>query len=331
MNARNFRSPRLIAAVIFLAAGCSTAGHNAALSSASGSDITLAALPTADLAGLYIAQDDGLFAQQGLHVTIEKIPSSAAIVADQLKGDVDISAGSYIPYIVAQAAGARFRILAEASTLRPDTRVLVTTAGSQITSVADLVGKKIGVNGTNSIGTLLISALLSGQGIPPDKVHFITDSGGFPVMPGQLRDGAWDAAFLAEPYVSLAGEEYGERVFADLDQGATLNFPIDGYLATQAWVQKYPKTAAAFLRAIEEGQRLADTDRAAVEAAIGESDKLPAEATSVMALPDFPAGPVDRTSIQREAEAMLQFGMLGSEYTAEVQQGALVGSMIGPG
>jgi NitT/TauT family transport system substrate-binding protein len=69
-------------------------------------------------------------------------------------------------------------------------------------------------------------------------------------MPGQLQDRAWDAAFLAEPYVSLAGEEYGERVFADLDQGATLNFPIDGYVATQAWAKQYPKTAAAFVRAI---------------------------------------------------------------------------------
>jgi NitT/TauT family transport system substrate-binding protein len=334
LNTGKFRPAPLIAAVIiFLAAGCGTAG-NLALSSLSKPeepDITLAALPTADLAGLYIAQDDGLFAQQGLRVTIEKIPSSAAVISDQLKGDVDISAGSYIPYILAQAAGARFRILAEASTLRPDTRVLVITARSPITTIADLVGKKIGVNGTNSIGTLLINALLAEQGISPSKVHLITDSGGFPVMPGQLQDGAWDAAFLAEPYVSLAGEEYGERVLADFDQGATLNFPIDGYVATQAWAQKYPKTVAAFVRAIEEGQALADTNRPVVEAAMRKSDQLSADVTAVMALPDFPTGPVDTVSIQREAEAMLQFGMLGSEYAPEVNQGTLVKPMISPG
>jgi NitT/TauT family transport system substrate-binding protein len=317
--------------IIFLAAGCSTAGNNAALSSASKPDITLAALPTADLAGLYIAQDDGLFAQQGLHVKIEKIPSSAAIIADQLKGEVDVSAGSYIPYILAQAAGAKFRILAEASTLRPYTRVLVTDADSRITTISDLVGGNIGVNGTNSIGTLLISALLSARGISPNEVHLVTDSDGFPAMPAQLQGGAWDAAFLAEPYVSLAGEQYGERVLADLDQGATLNFPIDGYVATQAWAAKYPQTAAAFVRALEEGQRLADTDRAAVETAMRESDNLPSEVTAVMALPDFPVGPVDEASIQREAEVMHQFGMLGSGFTTEAEQGALVGSMISPG
>jgi NitT/TauT family transport system substrate-binding protein len=268
--------------------------------------------------------------QQGLHVTIEKIPSSAAIIADQLQGQVDISAGSYVAYISAQAAGARFRILAEASTLQPDTRVLVTTADSRVTTIAQLAGKTIGVNGTNSIGTLLISALLAQHGISPGKVTFVTDAKGFPAMPAQLRNGTWAAAFLAEPYVTVAGEAYGERELADLDQGATLNFPIDGYMATQAWAEKYPKTAAAFVRAIQEGQALADSDRAAVEAAMGESDSLPHQVTALMALPDYPVGPVDARRIQRTAEAMLQFGLLGQQYAAEVQQGTLVASMIGP-
>jgi NitT/TauT family transport system substrate-binding protein len=325
-------APSIVAAIIVLAAGCTTGSGNAASSSGlEKPDVTVAALPAADLAGLYVAQDDGFFAQQGLHVKIVKIASSAAVIADQLKGEVDITAGSYVAYITAQAAGARFRILAEASALRPHTRVLVITTGSSVRTVNDLVGKKIGLNGTNSIGTLLISALLAEHGISPGKVTFVTDAKGFPAMPAQLQDGAWSAAFLAEPYVTVAGENYGDRELADLDQGATLNFPIDGYMATQAWAQKYPKTAAAFVRAIEEGQALADNNRAAVEAAMGESDSLPHRVTALMALPDFPVGPVDASRIQRTAEAMLQFGLLGPQYAAEVQQGTLVESMIGPG
>jgi NitT/TauT family transport system substrate-binding protein len=335
MRAWNWRAASLIAAAItVLAAGCASGSGSAALSSLSRPeepDVTVAALPTADLAGLYIAQDDGFFAQQGLHVKIEKIASSAASIADQENGEVDVTAGSYVAYIAAQAAGARFRILAEASALRPDTRVLVIPTDSPIKSPTDLVGKKIALNGTNSIGTLLISALLAEYGISPAKVTFVTDPGGFPVMPAELQGGAWAAAFLAEPYVTLAGENYGERELADLDQGAALNFPIDGYMATQAWVQKYPKTAAAFVRAIEEGQALADNDRTAVEGAMGESDNLPPLVTAAMSLPDFPVGAVDETQIQRTALAMLQYGLLGTQYTAEVQQGTLVRSMIAPG
>jgi len=334
MKAWNWYAAPLIAVITGLAAGCASGSGTAALSSLTTPeepDVTVAALPAADLAGLYVAQDYGFFAQQGLHVRIEKIASSAAVLAAQEKGQVDITAGSYVAYIAAQAAGARFRILAEASALQPDTRVLVISANSPIKSVNDLVGKKIGLNGTNSIGTLLISALLAQRGISPAKVTFVTDPGGFPAMPAGLRDGTWDAAFLAEPYVTVAGENYGERELADLDQGATLNFPIDGYMATQAWAVKHPKTVAAFVRAIEEGQELADNDRAAVEHAMEESDNLPHRVTAVMALPDFPVGPVDETRIQRTAEAMIQFGLLGAQYTAEVQQGNLVRSMIAPG
>jgi len=335
MKAWNWYAAPLIAVITGLAAaGCASGSGSAVLSSLSRPeepDVTVAALPAADLAGLYVAQDYGFFAQQGLHVRIEKIASSAAVLAAQEKGQVDVTAGSYVAYIAAQAAGARFRILAEASALQPDTRVLVISANSPIKTVNDLVGKKIGLNGTNSIGTLLISALLTQRGISPAKVKFVTDQGGFPVMPAQLRDGTWDAAFLAEPYVTVAGEDYGERELADLDQGATLNFPIDGYMATQAWAQKHPKTVAAFVRAIEEGQALADNNRAAVEHAMAESDNLPHRVTAVMALPDFPVGPVDETRIQRTAEAMLQFGLLGEQYTAEVQQGTLIRSMIAAG
>ncbi len=336
MNTRSFRAVPLITAVIMvLAAGCSTAGSNAASTSAAVTpevhDITVAAIPAVDLVGLYIAQDDGLFAQQGLHVTIEKIPSSQAIIAAQLKGQVDITAGSYVAYISAQAAGARFRILAEASILGPGTRALVTTGDSPITNIAGLAGKKIGVNGTNSIGTLLISALLSEHGISPKKVDFITDQKGFPAMPGQLQNGAWNAAFLAEPYITVAGEKYGDQVLADLDQGVTLNFPTDGYVATQAWVQKYPKTAAAFVRAIEMGQTIANRDTTAVQAAVARYDQLAPQVTAAMVLSGYPVGPVDETHIQRVAAAMLQFGMLGQEYATEVARGTLAESMVSPG
>ena len=278
----------------------------------------------------YIALADGLFTRQGLHVTIRQIPSSQAVIADQLKGQVDISAGSFIPYISAQAAGARFRILAEASTLAPDTRALVVTGNSRVTAVARLAGKTIGVNGTDSIGTLLVSMLLSAHGISPRKVTFVTDPGGFPAMPRQLKDGDWDAAFLAEPYITAAGEDYGEQMLADLDQGAAFNLPIDGYLATQAWAQQHPKTEAAFTRAIEQGQAIANSDASAVQAAMAQYDNLPPQITAAIALTGYPVGPVVEASIQRVAKAMLEFGILGRQDNAEVEQQTLIHSMVSP-
>ena len=112
-----------IIGVTVLAAGCSSGAGSAALTAAAPNpeepDITVAAIPAVDLAGLYIAQDRGLFARQGLRVTIVPVPSSQSVITEQLAGKVDISAGSYVAYLAAQATGARFRILAEASILSP--------------------------------------------------------------------------------------------------------------------------------------------------------------------------------------------------------------------
>jgi NitT/TauT family transport system substrate-binding protein len=110
-----------------------------------------------------------------------------------------------------------------------------------------------------------------------------------------------------------------------------MNFPIDGYVATQAWAQRYPNTAAAFVRAIEQGQLLANTDAAAVRAAIGKYDDLPPIVTAGIVPSRYPVGPVSQTRIQRVATAMLQFGLLSQAYATEVQQGTLVGSMVSLG
>jgi ABC-type nitrate/sulfonate/bicarbonate transport system substrate-binding protein len=118
--------------------------------------------------------------------------------------------------------------------LSPGTRALVVAGNSRITTVGQLAGRKIGVNGVNSIGTLLVAALLSAHGVSPGTVKFVTDPDGFPAMPGTLQHGAWSAAFLAEPYITAAGQQYGQLVLAGLDQGAVLSLPVDGYVATQA-------------------------------------------------------------------------------------------------
>ena len=345
MRTRSFLARRLFGVTIstvsvlaasVLVAGCSSGTGSAALTSSAAApetpDITVAAIPAVDLAGLYIAQDRGLFAQQGLHVTIVPVPSSQSVISQQLAGQIDISAGSYVAYLAAQAAGARFRILAEASTLSPDTRALVVTANSRITTVSQLAGRKIGVNGVNSIGTLLVAALLSAHGISPNAVKFVTDPDGFPAMPGTLQRDTWDAAFLAEPYITAAGQQYGQLVLADLDQGAVLNLPVDGYVATQAWLRAHPATAAAFTRAVEQGQAIANNDISAVQSILARHDNLPPEVTGSMAMPSsYPVGPVVAADIQRVAAAMLKFGVLSSRYATVVGRGTLVRSMLSPG
>jgi hypothetical protein len=74
---------------------------------------------------------------------------------------------------------------------------------------------------------------------------------------------------------------------------------------------------AAFVRAIEAGQAIAEAHVPAVQSAVGKADNLPPVVTALMALPDFPTGPVDDTQIQRIATAMLNFGCSASSTPAK--------------
>jgi NitT/TauT family transport system substrate-binding protein len=157
----------------------------------------------------------------------------------------------------------------------------------------------------------------------------VTDPKGFTTMASTLAKGSWSAAFFGEPFATQGEEEYGESPLADLDQGATSNLPVSGYIATQAWLDKNPNTAAAFVRAIQAAQLDADSNPNAARDALAESDGLPKIVTDVMAIPNFPVGGVDSARIQLEALDMIQFGMLNKKYTSVVDDGSLVKAMTG--
>jgi NitT/TauT family transport system substrate-binding protein len=332
MMIRNFRMPFAAAALVLAAVtGCAggSSSSSATLTDAS-ANITLAVVPSVNNTPAYIAQYEGFFARQGLHVTIKSMPSSAVVIADQLKGTVDICAGAYLPYIAQQVKGAHFRVLAEGSVMGVQDRVLLTRPGSPITSLRQLTGKTIGLEATDSIGTLLVSAALQEDGISPASVHFVTNPTGFKTMAKELAAGKYDAAFFGEPYATQAEEQYGDPVLAALGQGATQGLPFSGFTATQQWVDGHEATAAAFVRAIEQAQLVAATDTSTLRQAIDKSDNLSPIVGAVMALPGFPVGPVNATRLDRAANTMLEFGEINKKYSATVTSGSVISSMIDP-
>jgi NitT/TauT family transport system substrate-binding protein len=131
-----------------------------------------------------------------------------------------------------------------------------------------------------------------------------------PQMAAMLKAGKIAAAVLPEPFASQAEQSMGVTLLADLDQGATGAFPVQGCAATRQWASQHPTELAAFRAAFEQGQEIADTNRAAVEQAM---ESLPSplgvsrSTAAVMALDRYPVGPVDTVRIQRVADVMRQF------------------------
>ena len=282
-------------------------------------NITVNAFPAIDSAGLYVAQDEGLFAAQGLHVTIVPVPqgpppSTQDLINGQVAGKYDITAGDYVTYIEDQlgADGAPqhdLRIVAEASFLQPNVLTVLVKGGSQISQVGQLKGKNVSVNAPNDIGTLLINSLLVSHGLTPRQIHYTTVP--FPGVATALTapNSALTAAFAPEPFVSAGEAQAGLQELADLDQGSTQDFPIQGYAVTADWAKKYPNTLKAFTAALSQGQQIADTDRAATETAIEKYLGIPKQSAAFISLPAFPLG-VDPVRLQRVVGAMSRFGLL---------------------
>lgn len=316
------RVGKVIAAIglASLAAGCMSSSGSPAQSAAPGkTSIVVGAVPAADTAGLYIARQQGFFAAAGLHVKIVPIISAEDAISGQLKGTYDITLGNYVSYIQADAEQhADLRIIAEGSVIQPGNQEIVTLPGSRITTLAGLRGATLAVNVLNNIGTILVGLALEDDGMSLSEVKLVPIP--FPEMTAALKAHQVDAAWVPEPFLSSAEQQTGALEVADLDQGATQNFPIVGYAVTRTWEQKYPGTEAAFLRALEEGQTVADSDRGAVERAAESFLGVSPQAAAVMALPEFPLG-VDRVRLQRVADAMRRFGLLKQPFD--------VGQMIG--
>ena len=192
--------------------------------------------------------------------------------------------------------------------------------GSPVKTLADLKGKTVAINAPDNILYLLAASVLAEHGISPSTVHFVTKYN-FPEMPAALAAGKVDAAMLPEPFASVAEQTEGAVRLVDMDQGATTSFPVAGYVVTKEWAQKYPHTLAAFYRALEEGQEIADTNRSAVEQAMEDLPMKPEplgvskETAAVMALDNYPfstgpVGSVDPVRLQRVVNVMQQFLMI---------------------
>jgi NitT/TauT family transport system substrate-binding protein len=314
----------------FLSAGCGASGGNSApalqqVGNLEKTTLKVAVLANLDSAGFFVALHEGLFAAEGLHV--EYAPAfSDSIIAEQAKGQLDITGMNYVSYIQAQVNHvADLHIFAEGSVLQDGADVIMVMPHARAQSLAALKGRILGVNTTANIGYLLVASMLTQEGLkmriaakPAKNAVTLPSDTNFPFPASQpLISGQVSAAIMSEPFATQLAEQYGASIIADTNSGATTQFPMVGYAVTKAWAKANPNTLKAFDTALEAGQQIADTDRQAVEAAYvalpqgqGQVDRRTA---AIMALSNYPLG-VTPVRLQRVADVMKQFGFLKSSF-----------------
>jgi len=319
-----------ITAILMLAlAGCT--GALGGTSSASGglekTTLNVAVVPAVDSAGFFVALHEGLFKRQGLTINYTPATSSDTVINQQVAGKYDITGGNYVSYIQHYVQDhQQLEIVAEGSVMQQGSQAIYTLPTSKIKNLAELKGQLLGINAPHNINYLLAASVLTENGVTLGNVQFPAQPIPFPIMAKQLAAGKIAAAAMPEPFATAAEQQYGAVKLADLNQGATEEFPIQGYVATRAWAKANPNTLKAFVTALEQGQEIADTSRPAVEQAMESlngpmNGQIPPIVAAVMALNNYPIG-IDKARLQRVADEMLQFGLLHTRFD--------IGQLLGP-
>ena len=326
----------LVAAIPVVAlAACSSGGSSSSVATGpvpEVSTIVIDTVPTADAAGLYIAQDNGYFAKQGLTVKIVPINGGEYGMGDLQTGKAQLIEGNYVSFVLAQIAGKfaapnptnpaeaepskpiNMRIIADSSQMQAGNQALYVMPNSPYKTVQALAKDhaSIAINSANNIAQVLLGSLFTADGLKLNTIHQEVQPA-FPLTPHLLATDKFDAAWLPEPFGTEAEQEYGAVQLADFDQGSLQDFPIGTIVGNTPWVQSHPNTVAAFLRAYQEGQQVADTDRAAVEQALVTNAGVTKEIAATMTLDTYPLV-MDVPVMQRVSDAMYEFGVISKSY-----------------
>jgi NitT/TauT family transport system substrate-binding protein len=272
---RLFKRP-LVLVVAALALGvsaCSSGSSSSAAGStgaaASGkpelSTITIGALPSADSVTVQIAEDKGFFAQQGLKVKVIPETTTNAGTQGLLSHTMDFTGENYVGMFEAEKSvpNLNLRIVADNSQTSPNLYVMLVPKSSTLTSLAQLKGKKVGFPALGfNFGSMAADILMKPYN--ESSANFTTVVEPFSNAISALATHQVDAIFTTEPFVTTSEAAAGDRVLTDMLSGPLAGFPTACWGTNAAFVAKYPKTVAAFQRAMTEALGVAASNTAYV-------------------------------------------------------------------
>ena len=298
----------LVLAALLAAALAACGGHGSP-GRPETSTVTVGVPPVVDAAPLYLAERRGYFRQEGLTVRFQQFQDGEAIIPAMVAGSVQVSFSTYVSLFLAKSGGVDLTVIADGDSARPGFGGVYAMPGSPVRAPADLAGRKVAVDTLNDVADLSVTAVLRAAGVAASQLHLVQVP--LPEMAATLQRGQVDAAWLVEPYASAVRGALHARRVVDPFSGPTDGLPVGGYAVDRRFADQYPRTVAAFVRALRKG--VADAaDPSKVAAALPGSARVTAGAAGRLILPRYAAVP-DPARLQRVADLMRQQGKLTRE------------------
>jgi NitT/TauT family transport system substrate-binding protein len=299
-RAAGLRAGAAVATAVLLVTGCSgddggSAGGGGAEGGTGTQTIALGIIPIIDVAPVYLGQEQGFFADQGIELDLSAGQGGAAIVPGVASGSIDIGFGNNFSLVVAASSGLPLKVIAsgvDSTGDRERDQFTIVTDDPAITRPADLAGKRVATNTVNAIGDSVVSASVRADGGDPSTIQFVELP--FPNMAAALQAGDVDAAWLVEPFVTLA-EQQGVRVLTTpLNDFTDVRIEVSTYFTSTRFLQESPDLVERFTTAMDESLTYAQENPDAVREILPTYLDIPPELAAQVRLPEW------NTEVSRE-------------------------------
>lgn len=309
---RRFAGPVLALVATLAVAACGSdddSGDGGGGADGGTTGLTVGYFPLVHTATAVHAQETGLFAEEGLDVTLEQTAGGAQAIPSLVAGELDIVYGNYTSALLAAQQGLPVRILA-GNDVGADDHAIMVTGDSSLQEPADLAGATVAVNNLQNIGSVAVNAILEEEGVDASTVDFVELP--YPDMQAALDAGDVDAIWQVEPFQASALAN-GHRVLFPLFSGPVEGMPVAGWLTTEQFVQDNPDAVAGFRAALAASVEELQGDRERLVELVPTYTQVPAEVVEQVALPEWAAEP-DEEQLQKMADLMLDFGIISEEF-----------------
>jgi NitT/TauT family transport system substrate-binding protein len=211
---------------------------------------------TAVHSGLWAAYEGGAFARNGLDVELVNLGRSQSVQAALLSREVVVASVSGSSTVNVRLAGGDLVMIGSIF----DTMPYQLATLREITSLADLRGKQIGVNSFGGAADSILRYLLRQTGVDPERDATILQVGAQNERVAALRSGAIQATLVDPPFSSIAEKE-GLRVLLDTTE-LGLAYPQDVLVVNREWLGSNRDTARRILQGVADGGKTFKIDRA---------------------------------------------------------------------
>lgn len=252
---------------------------------AAADDITLGYIPSITAVSAYVADADGIFARNGLRVTMVPVVQGSNAVAAIVSGSMQVAMSLPTNFIQAAAGGLDIVVVANSHIYPTPNEVgVLVPAASPAQSLADLAGRRIGVNGLEGIQHMLLLRALADAGVETWRINFIEVA--FAQMPDALKTRTVDAVTISEPFSQRAVLSGVARRLADLQTQIPPGTLGTVYITTRAWADANPTTLAALRAALGEAVEAVRADPGRARQMVGQKLKFGPDVISLIHVPN---------------------------------------------